>query len=300
VKELAAWVEGTAPAPVELPLVRLREGGEKTPLFLIHPPGGSLGSYVHLARGFTRERVIYGLQAPGLEGEAEPLTTVEAMAECYMEAVRQVQPHGPYCLGGWSAGGFIASEMAQRWRVAGEEIGLLAMLDAPATPLAASHHEAFWEQAPLLFANLARDLLKSLGVPLLIPAEELAQQAPAEQVERLLAEYGRMGIELPGELIQHARRLPMMLKITLEAGRQYRPRFYDGTVTLFQAADRGGETEETLLRDWRAAAAQIEAIDIPGSHHSMVLDPDHARLLAARIEERMRRVDHAVDTAEAL
>lgn len=292
VRKLAEWIDGEAKPAVERPLILLREGGEKTPLFLVHPPGGSVGPYVHLAKGFAPERAIYGLQAPGLEGEIEPLTTVEQMAEFYVEAIRRVQPNGPYCVAGWSAGGFIASEMAQCWREAGEHVGLLAMIDAPAKPMDSDHQEAFWEQAPLLFANLARDLLESLGAPLLIPVEELAQHSPTDQVERILAVYTEMGVSLPGELIQHARRLPMMLKITLEAGRNYQPRFYDGKVTLFCAADRGDDEDDNLLlQQWQEAAAEVESISVPGSHHSMVFDPAHAGWLAARMQECLRGVD---------
>ncbi len=38
------------------------------------------------------------------------------MAATYLEALLAVQPEGPYLLGGWSIGGVIAWEMAQRLR----------------------------------------------------------------------------------------------------------------------------------------------------------------------------------------
>ena len=51
------------------------------------------------------------------------------MAEEYVAAIREVQPQGPYLLGGWSAGGLIALEMAQQLLGQGESIRMLALLD---------------------------------------------------------------------------------------------------------------------------------------------------------------------------
>jgi len=37
---------------------------------------------------------IYGMQARGIDGVDEPLTSVEAMAQFHLEAIKQLQPHG--------------------------------------------------------------------------------------------------------------------------------------------------------------------------------------------------------------
>jgi len=60
----------------------------------------------------------------------EPLDRIEDMAQYSLDAVRQVQPHGPYFLIGFSLGGLITLEMAQQLMAQGEKIGLLAMLDS--------------------------------------------------------------------------------------------------------------------------------------------------------------------------
>ena len=70
-----------------------------------------------------------GLQPIGLDGKTPPLTRIEDMATHYIEALRSVQPKGPYFLGGWSFGGWVAFEMAQQLQKSGEEVALLAVLD---------------------------------------------------------------------------------------------------------------------------------------------------------------------------
>jgi thioesterase domain-containing protein len=52
------------------------------------------------------------LQGVGFEGEAAPHRTVEEMATHYLRAIENVEPNGPYLLGGHSLGGWVAYEMA--------------------------------------------------------------------------------------------------------------------------------------------------------------------------------------------
>ncbi|WP_258040392.1 thioesterase domain-containing protein, partial [Streptomyces sp. SM9] len=53
------------------------------------------------------------------------------MVEGYLDLLRTVQPSGPYRLLGWSYGGFVAHAMACALQERGEEVELLALLDAP-------------------------------------------------------------------------------------------------------------------------------------------------------------------------
>jgi naphtho-gamma-pyrone polyketide synthase len=49
----------------------------------------------------------------------------------FLSAIRKVQPHGPYILGCWSAGGISAYDAAQQLSAAGEETETLILLDSP-------------------------------------------------------------------------------------------------------------------------------------------------------------------------
>ncbi|GHH94977.1 non-ribosomal peptide synthetase [Streptomyces capillispiralis] len=119
----------TATGPTS-PLLTLRPGGTDTPLFCVHPLGGLSWPYAGLAEHLPAEIGLHGLQAVGLEGD-EPLPeTLEEMADDYVARIRTVQPEGPYRLLGWSLGGRIAHAMAERLEAAGQEVELLALLDA--------------------------------------------------------------------------------------------------------------------------------------------------------------------------
>src|SRR5205085_2336913 len=109
VERLAALLrEGVAPtreALVDL-TPNLVPGTGGRPLFLVHPIGGEVLSYVPLARHLAADRPVYGLQVPDSD-RGTPWTTVEEMAAGYLRSVREVQPAGPYSLGGWSMGGVV-------------------------------------------------------------------------------------------------------------------------------------------------------------------------------------------------
>ena len=109
VEQLAARVRGEE-GPWS-PLVPIQPHGTRTPFFCVHAVGGNVLSYAELARRLGTDQPFYGLQSQGIDGRLPPLESLPEMAALYVQAVRTVQPHGPYRLGGWSMGGVIAYEM---------------------------------------------------------------------------------------------------------------------------------------------------------------------------------------------
>ena len=76
------------------------------------------------------ERPAYALQAHGVDGVLEPLTSFEEIATAYIREIREVQPHGPYRFPGDCLRGVLALEMAQQLRAQGDEVALVAMFDS--------------------------------------------------------------------------------------------------------------------------------------------------------------------------
>ena len=111
-------------------LVAVRASGSRPPLFAVHDGSGMALFYREFTRLLGPDQPVFGLQARGLDG-GEPLQTrIEEMAASYLDEVRRVQPAGPYYLLGDCVGGLIAYEMARQLQSVGEEVGLLAMIEA--------------------------------------------------------------------------------------------------------------------------------------------------------------------------
>lgn len=110
-------------------LVPIRSEGSRPPLFLMHAAGGNLLVYDELATNLGPEQPVYGLQSKGLDGALDLHGSIEEMAAEYRAEIERIQPRGPYFLGGYCMGGTIALEVATQLIAAGEEVGLLALID---------------------------------------------------------------------------------------------------------------------------------------------------------------------------
>lgn len=91
-------------------------GDRQEPLFFVTASGGGEEEFEELC-GRPLEG---GVQVWGLPGiDAESLTSIEQLATKHLDAIRRVQPQGPYRLGGVGSGGLVAYEMA--FKLIGED-----------------------------------------------------------------------------------------------------------------------------------------------------------------------------------
>jgi amino acid adenylation domain-containing protein len=267
-------------------LVRLNAATEphQAPLFVVAGAMGNVLNLRHLARICDPRRDFYGIQARGLSTDEEPHRSLEAAAEAYLEEVRRVQPHGPYYLGGFCIGGVTALEMARRLKDAGEEVALLAMLDAHLPEVRGSlgirdkaqiHIERFREDGP----DYVRDWVR---------------RRYAWEVGRLRRQVG-LSRDAASDPAQY--RSDLVHQAIMYARSVYQPMFYDGHIVLFRpplAAKHhlgGGrviDRDRSFLREdngWRRLVRSLEIHELaapPGDHDGFVLEP-YVRDLARRL-----------------
>ena len=131
VEALASQIAAGAPARSDLEvLLPIQPTGSSPALFCMHPSGGFSWPYSRLIRHIPSDRPIYGLQARSLTQRDMLPSTLEEMAADYVRLIREVQPVGPYNLLGWSFGGLVAYAIATQLQAAGQEVGLVALLDS--------------------------------------------------------------------------------------------------------------------------------------------------------------------------
>jgi acetoacetyl-CoA synthetase len=129
IETLAGLLELPTPPRIP-PVLPLKTGSQNPPVFITHGLGGDVLGLADLVGKIESDRPIYGMQVRGIDGIDEPLTSIEERAQFYLDAIQQVQPRGPYFLIGYSLGGLVTLEMAQRLSARGEKIALLTMLDS--------------------------------------------------------------------------------------------------------------------------------------------------------------------------
>ncbi|NQZ12364.1 MAG: AMP-binding protein, partial [Algicola sp.] len=111
-------------------LVTLREGNNNG-LFIIHPIGGDVSCYGSLTQQLDTDMTVYGLQhAAFVKGQNVELTTIEIMAESYLQQIKSAQANGPYHLLGWSFGGLVALFVARLLESQGETVSYLGLIDS--------------------------------------------------------------------------------------------------------------------------------------------------------------------------
>jgi iterative type I PKS product template protein len=99
-------------------------------LFLFPDGSGSASSYTKL-QSISSKLCIIGLNSPFLHaGPTTPFSINDAV-QLWVQEIRRRQPHGPYNLGGWSAGGYYAFEAAKRLMREGDEVHKLIFIDTP-------------------------------------------------------------------------------------------------------------------------------------------------------------------------
>jgi amino acid adenylation domain-containing protein len=112
-----------------VPVIPLQVNGSRRPFFYLHGNWNSEAFYCYaLARHLGPDQPFYALEPYHFEGLCVP-PTIEAMAAAHLEAIRAVQPEGPYVLGGFCNGGLVAYEMARQLQAQGEQVETLLLIN---------------------------------------------------------------------------------------------------------------------------------------------------------------------------
>jgi thioesterase domain-containing protein len=279
--EVAGAAPATSPAPQARsgwsPLVAIRKNGSRQPFFCVHGAGGNLLNFRDFAERLSPEQPVYGLEARGVDGQLPPATSIEEMADLYLEAVRMRQPHGPYLLGGYSGGGVIALEMARKLAAAGEQTANVVLLDTfhPST----TPRKVGWRDH--------RESLSQHGLRYLWMAGSgaVTRRTTWARQNRQLQECLTRGEPVPHELREWH-----ITTTFIDALRRHLPSPYTGRVTMFRADEIANVYAHIGPRlGWdESVLPQLDVIRVPGGHDSLVREPN-VRVLAAGLEDLLAR-----------
>jgi amino acid adenylation domain-containing protein len=263
------------------PLITLRAGGDRTPLFCVHSALGLGWVYSTLLPHLPPDRPVYALQATAITGGPPWPGSIEELAEDYVRRIRAVQPHGPYALTGYSFGGLLIYEMAVLLRRAGEEVGLVAVLDTfpmPAAEGAEPIDPAAVEQETLRIV-LRRGAPGTFAPPGSLDRAEVL--ATVRQANGLFAGYQDRHLAA----ILDARLYHIRLAL------DWHPPRYGGRLTLISATkEPGGMSTEEKAAAWSRTAAAVDVHELACAH-SQLLEPGPAERIAAVIEDGIQGME---------
>ncbi|MGM9511618.1 amino acid adenylation domain-containing protein [Larkinella sp. GY13] len=251
-------------------LVAVKPQGNKPPLFLMHPVSGDVGYVFQLASHLPNNQPVYALRAVGLDGISDPLDSIEAMAAYYVDLILEKQLDGPYALGGFSLGGIIAFEMAQRLQQMGKEVCLLAIIDSypvnpsrdngnqvPITQLLQYYYDVWRSlpKRPRLLYRMVRKKIPFLGGYVLNRFwRSIHHKAPkADGADPKTAENP-------------------LVTINQQAYSRYTFKPHNGKIIFLRAVgnDNPTDTYKQISFGWsRLALGGVDVHSIPGDHYSL-------------------------------
>ncbi|HVT95149.1 MAG TPA: amino acid adenylation domain-containing protein [Bryobacteraceae bacterium] len=245
-------------------LVGIQVGGSRPPLFIVSGVGGNVVRFRDLARHLGGDQPVFALQPPGLDRRQPYITRLEDLAAHHVREIRAKQKTGPYHLAGYSFGGAVVFEMARQLEEQGQEIALVALLDAPE-----------WHYAERALAALGwRHLLSRV----------------AARIRKLIAGPGRIRYisERLKRLVRHTAigvfrllRMPLparfvdIVDVNTHAVSRYRPRPFRGKVVLLKTRESSGIEGSDPTLGWSALAeGGVDVFDIPGNHEDLTTEPN--------------------------
>ncbi|WP_436497489.1 beta-ketoacyl synthase N-terminal-like domain-containing protein [Actinokineospora sp. HUAS TT18] len=253
----------------------LRSDGDGVPLMLFHPAGGPTSVYHPLVAELPDGYPVYGFER--LDEES----TVEGKARRYVELIREIQPHGPYWLGGWSFGGCLAYEVAHTLTEQGETVAQVVMIDT----ILPRPSEAEPEQVLLdRFARFAAYIEETYDVSLGLSIDELATLEEGEQITFVMSRLATIPA-IGDAVLKHQ----YASYVDARVAERYRPRPYAGPVLLARATEPPPLTsslDPRYLRaddalGWDGLCADLRIAKVPGNHLTIIDPPAVATLAEA-------------------
>lgn len=113
--------------PSEIEVIPVQPEGARQTIFAIN----NSGVFHALSQRLGADQPFVSVQLIDVDRPRDLADlSMEQIAANYLSLIRSQQPHGPYILLGWCNAGIIAYEIAQQLRAAGEEVRLLAIIEA--------------------------------------------------------------------------------------------------------------------------------------------------------------------------
>jgi len=241
-------------------LVEIQPGGPNPALFCVSMPNVNALGYRSLARYLGRDQPVFGLQAQyaeDLEGEHSQAAVIRIATE-YLEALRAVQPTGPYQLIGLCRGAHIAYEIACRLEREGHEVALLGVID---TWVMENTYNYFWHfeyHARRMILRTLRGIRNQLGLI-------------NKKSQNVLSSNGdKPSTSIPAD---YAERKQRTFRVYFP-GPDFVPTFFEGRVAVFRTQRQPHNRIRDPHLGWRRLAkAGVDLHFIAGGHDSVLKEP---------------------------
>ena len=274
------------------------------PLYSVCGGGGTAFTFEKFAHMLDADQPVYGFQQPSDASALDQFpTTIEGIADKYLEELLLSDPDGPYALSGHCIGGVIALEMARKLQGMGKQVKLLAMFDV----ILEDHHlpekksvKAI-HQIPLFFKKTAAKISLKLHFETF-----LITKFPKDAVEYKVNSLKSMANKIvrfqkEDEELVVFKKFEQKFETAFE---NYRIRKYDGEILVFYARDhyqfvdknrnirfKRFSLEEAIKNRWKNYADDVSIYEIEGGHSTM-FEPFYSNDFAGVLRQHLKDFSH--------
>lgn len=242
-------------------IITLTEGTGETPLFCIHGGDGGVIFYRSLASLMPREMPFHAIESLelGNSGRIEE-ASIEKTAASYLQDILNIQQEGPFRLAGYSFGGVVAHEIACQLVEQGHRVEFLGMFDTD-NPTAPVRNYGLTERLGVFWrGNRHVPFARRVG----LVRERILEGARTNR--RVKAEMKAAGAAGPAEAYSDMRRVQVREE-NWRAMQAYKPRRFDGSITLFKSTHISDKYERLDDYGWnRVDGASVDIIPVDGEH----------------------------------
>ena len=276
-------------------LVPIQPHGSKPPFFCVPGAGGRPFYFYHLGRYLGKDQPFYSFENDLYQQFGE-ITRIEDIASIYLKAMQDLQPQGPYFLGGHSYGGNVAFEMAQQLVNQGEQVALLAIIDSSAPTYKDKQillDYINWDHARWL-AEVSKGIEVYLDKTIDISYETLQLLTVEEQLKYALNFFKLANMLPPNAETRQLEKIVQAYKTSCLCLIDYLPKqTYPGKITIIRASEElsddpnkdliAGDCEDSSLGWSEFSTEPVEIHFVLGNHVSIMVEP-HVQILAEELK----------------
>jgi len=280
---LAALIRERSVSNEPSPVLVLRKEGHLPPLFIVHAISAHLPHFKELVKLLDPELPVFALEPIHNTEVTSRQPDIARVVRQYAREIRKKHPTGPFFLGGWSIGGFMAFSVATELESMGDNPAELLLLDAMSPVLR--------PQMPRK-KNRGLDATRSYLRNLVVRQIRSFRLSPREQFERMawmVRGAARRFVANFRKPARHNRGQQVLENVTLLAD-QFQPPPYTGSAVLFRSQQPSVDPSQDEDLGWsKYVHGSLEVIHLPGDHITMVIEPKNMKLLATHISEIVNR-----------
>jgi aspartate racemase len=264
-------------------VMKIQPLGTRRPIFFVAAPDINALGYIRLADHLGDDQPLYGLQSQKYlktttDEHGRPLlefsqSVVEELATEYVRAMREVQPHGPYLLGGMCRGAHIAFEMATQLKAQRETVSMLAILDTWVMENTYSYLfylDYYYHRTQWFLRLSAREKFGFV--------KDKVSRSLDNVAIRLRLREG------------HGTALPPVTAVYWPDS-SFVPSSYDGRITVFRVPNQPATRIRSHSLGWESRSTTgVDVEVVPGGHETLLREP-HVQVLASRLTEILTKLE---------